>query len=341
MSRAKRQKNLIFSRRTHSRSALARAPLISARLPKWTLRPSFTASTPSARLKWLLPVPGGPIRCKASARSMNCNSASAMMRFLSSEGWNEKSKPARVLMAESRAMTRAIFTRRFSRKVSSSASSASIASRAFISPRSIRRTVASRISMGRGIFKPTRLRLMRSTTEGMISACAVIASSPGRRGGGRRPHRSRGIEFLGGATKDKAQPSCPRSKTGELHRIVDSVRLNLREAEGPSTEMPQARRVKIDWTSAAKDALLWVPAGWTWPPGETLRARLAMCGALGRGSVNSGAANQRSPNDVDLFHKIAEHEERRTQEGERQIDDDIPAQGPVYGGHRQETAAVC
>src|SRR5580704_18900452 len=103
-------------------------------------------------------------------------------------------------------------------------------------------------------------------------------------------------------TKDKAQPSCPRSKTGELHRIVDSVRLNLREAEGPSTEMPQARRgSKIDWTSAAKDALLWVPARWTWPPGETLRARLAMCGALGRASVNSGAANQRSPNDVDPF----------------------------------------
>ena len=32
---------------------------------------------------------------------------------------------------------------------------------------------------------------------------------------------------------------------------------------GPhTTEMPQARRgSKIDWTSAAKDALLWVPAG--------------------------------------------------------------------------------
>jgi hypothetical protein len=41
---------------------------------------------------------------------------------------------------------------------------------------------------------------------------------------------------------------------------------------------------------------------WTWPPGETLRARLAMCGALGRASVNSGAADQRSPNDVDPFH---------------------------------------
>ena len=51
---------------------------------------------------------------------------------------------------------------------------------------------------------------------------------------------------------------------------------------------------------------------WTWPPGETLRARPATCGALGRASVNSGAANQRSPNDVDPFHKIPEHEERRT-----------------------------
>jgi hypothetical protein len=51
---------------------------------------------------------------------------------------------------------------------------------------------------------------------------------------------------------------------------------------------------------------------WTWPATGGLRARLAMCGALGRASVNSGAANERSPNDVDPFHKIPEHEERRT-----------------------------
>ena len=37
-----------------------------------------------------------------SLRSMNSSSASAMMRFLSSEGWNEKSKPARVLIVERR-----------------------------------------------------------------------------------------------------------------------------------------------------------------------------------------------------------------------------------------------
>ena len=50
----------------------------------------------------------------------------------------------------------------------------------------------------------------------------------------------------------------------------------------------------------------------TCSPADALRARLATCGALGRASVNSGAANQRSPNDVDPFHKIPEHEERRT-----------------------------
>jgi hypothetical protein len=41
----------------------------------------------------------------------------------------------------------------------------------------------------------------------------------------RAAHR-RLYELLCATTKDKAQPSCPRSKTGELHRIVDSVRLN-------------------------------------------------------------------------------------------------------------------
>ena len=37
----------------------------------------------------------------------------------------------------------------------------------------------------------------------------------------------------------------------------------------------------------------------TCSPADALWARPAMCGALGRASVNSGAANQRSPNDVD------------------------------------------
>ena len=61
--------------------------------------------------------------------------------------------------------------------------------------------------------------------------------------------------------------------------------------------------------------------------------------ALDRASVNSDAANQRSPNDVDPFYReVPEPQERHTQEGERQIERDNSAQGPVHRGHRQETA---
>jgi hypothetical protein len=49
----------------------------------------------------------------------------------------------------------------------------------------------------------------------------------------------------------------------------------------------------------------------------------------------------RSPNDVDPFHKIPEPQERCTQEGERQIERDIPAQGHVSCCQRQETDAIC
>ena len=40
---------------------------------------------------------------------------------------------------------------------------------------------------------------------------------------------------------------------------------------------------------------------WIWLPAGALRARPAICGALGRASVNSGAANQRSPNPCRPF----------------------------------------
>ena len=43
---------------------------------------------------------------------MNSSSARAMMRFLSSEGWKEKSKPASVLIEERRAIISAILMRR-------------------------------------------------------------------------------------------------------------------------------------------------------------------------------------------------------------------------------------
>jgi hypothetical protein len=81
---------------------------------------------------------------------------------------------------------------------------------------------------------------------------------------------------------------------------------------------------------------------WIWLPAGALWARPAICGALDRASVNSDAANQRSPNDVDPFYReVPEPQEHHTQEGERQIERDNSAQGPVHRGHPQKTAAVC
>src|ERR1700732_2938606 len=75
---------------------------------------------------------------------------------------------------------------------------------------------------------------------------------------------------------------------------------------------PRMPRLKNRLDFCRKGRIAMGAGRWTWPPGETLRARLAMCGALGRASVNSGAANQRNLNDVDPFHKIPEPQERRT-----------------------------
>jgi hypothetical protein len=81
-------------------------------------------------------------------------------------------------MVESLAITRAAFTRRFSRIENSSTSSPSIASSGLSSPRSSWRTVASIISSARGILRPTRVCLMRSGTEPLGSARAVMTAAP-------------------------------------------------------------------------------------------------------------------------------------------------------------------
>jgi hypothetical protein len=74
------------------------------------------------------------------------------------------------------------------------------------------------------------------------------------------------------------------------------------------TEMSQSCR----WTSAAKDALLWVPAGGHGHPVKHSGLASRCAGLWVVRAPISGAANQRSPNDVDPFHKIPEREERRT-----------------------------
>jgi hypothetical protein len=104
----------------------------------------------------------------------------------------------------------------------------------------------------------------------------------------------------------------PASEAGhhENRRIFNCLSgENYSAADTSLTEKSQScAGSKIDWTSAAKDALLWVPTG---GHGHLVK-HSGLASRCGRASVNSGAANQRNPNHVDPFHKIPEHEERRT-----------------------------
>jgi hypothetical protein len=114
--------------------------------------------------------------------------------------------------------------------------------------------------------------------------------------------------------KALAGPRCrgrSPQRPGRRERVAHARGLPL-AATLTRTDASSAPRLKNRLDFCRKGRIAMGAGRWTWPPGETLRARLAMCGALGRASVNSGAANQRSPNDVDPFHKIPEHEERRT-----------------------------
>jgi hypothetical protein len=75
----------------------------------------------------------------------------------------------------------------------------------------------------------------------------------------------------------------------------------------------------------------------TCSPADALRVRPAICGALGRASVNSGTRANGAQTHVDPFHReVPEPQESRTQEGERQIERDSSAQGHVRRGRRQD-----
>lgn len=87
----------------------------------------------------------GPRRWMTSARLIKSRPASAMMRLRSSDGWNAKSKLARVLTMGSRAMRSAALIRRFSRNDSSSVRRSSIASIPSIWPCSMRRRVSEHL----------------------------------------------------------------------------------------------------------------------------------------------------------------------------------------------------
>ena len=99
---------------------------------------------------------------------------------------------------------------------------------------------------------------------------------------------------------------------------------------------------KIDWTSAAKDALLWVPAGGHGHPVKHL-GLASRCAGLWvvRASIPAPRTNGAQTHVVPFPREVPEPQERRTQEGERQIERDSSAQGPVHRGHPQETDAIC
>src|SRR5262249_18789731 len=104
-----------------------------------------------------------------SLRSMKSGWASARTRLRSSEGWNEKSNPASVLMVESLAVRSAILTRRFSRRVSSSQTGCRSPPAHWLHRARIDAWFDRGLSRALGIFRPTRVRRMRSRTEGTIS----------------------------------------------------------------------------------------------------------------------------------------------------------------------------
>ncbi len=58
-------------------------------------------------------------------------------------------------------------------------------------------------------------------------------------------------------------------------------------------------RIRLDFCRKGRIAMC--VGRWIWLPAGALRARPAICGALGRASVNSDAANQRSPNPCRPF----------------------------------------
>ena len=58
-------------------------------------------------------------------------------------------------------------------------------------------------------------------------------------------------------------------------------------------------RIRLDFCRKGRIAMC--VGRWIWLPAGALRARPAICGALGRASVDSDAANQRSPNPCHAF----------------------------------------
>ena len=139
-----------------------------------TLRPALTASTPRAT---------GKVALAGARRPDEVNHLGAVDELQLSQGEDpvavergleREVEAGKRLDVGQLAITSDVLMRLLSRSVNSSASIASIASSALTSPRSSCCTMTSTISSALGMRKPTRVALMRSTTEGMSSARALI-----------------------------------------------------------------------------------------------------------------------------------------------------------------------
>jgi hypothetical protein len=84
----------------------------------------------------------------------------------------------------------------------------------------------------------------------------------------------------------------PHDWSEQRHFLGGTPLLLLRAGPAFLTEMSQScRGVRIRLDFCRKGRIAMCVGRWIWLPAGALRARPAMCGALGRASVNSGAAN--------------------------------------------------
>ena len=99
------------------------------------------------------------------------------------------------------------------------------------------------------------------------------------------------------------------ASTKALHGVLLRVEVDVDEGSQPRTRCrafslrvaaqefgliaPFMSRNRLDFRRKGRIAVC--VGRWTWLPDDTIRARLAVCGALGGASVNSDAATQRSP----------------------------------------------
>ena len=130
--------------------------------------------------------------------------------------------------------------------------------------------------------------------------------------------------------------------------------------EPTSSSQPRPRCRAFSLRVAAQELGLNVPSMWqnrldfrhivriavcvgrrTWQPDDAIRARLAVCGALGSASVIPTPRSNGAQRHVDTFRQeVFEPQERRAEEDERQIESGASAQGCTYCDRCRSPAGI-